>query len=223
MRISKGLISVVSMASAMLLLCSCTVYDLGLSEGQIEKVISQIENEAQLSSAAASSSENAEAPSSVAAASFSVASKETGGNSNSDNTAEESEISDNDNALINPDIFEREPVPEEPALPETNFTNIHKITNLDELNQFANAVMCGHSYAGEQVTLEADIDLAGIEWTPIGVRGRAFKGEFIGNGHTISNLTITSLTDKMTDARGYEACVGFFGYAEDAVIRGITL
>ena len=57
MRISKGLISVVSMASAMLLLCSCTVYDLGLSEGQIEKVISQIENEAQLSSAAASSSE----------------------------------------------------------------------------------------------------------------------------------------------------------------------
>ena len=59
MRISKGLISVVSMASAMLLLCSCTVYDLGLSEGQIEKVISQIENEAQLSSAAASSSENA--------------------------------------------------------------------------------------------------------------------------------------------------------------------
>ena len=53
MRISKGLISVVSMASAMLLLCSCTVYDLGLSEGQIEKVISQIENEAQLSSAAA--------------------------------------------------------------------------------------------------------------------------------------------------------------------------
>ena len=223
MRISKGLISVVSMASAMLLLCSCTVYDLGLSEGQIEKVISQIENEAQLSSTAASSSENAEAPSSVAAASFSVASKETGGNSNSDNAAEENEISDNDNALINPDIFEREPVPEEPALPETNFTNIHKITNLDELNQFANAVMCGHSYAGEQVTLEADIDLAGIEWTPIGVRGRAFKGEFIGNGHTISNLTITALTDKMTDARGYEACVGFFGYAEDAVIRGITL
>lgn len=55
MRISKGLISVVSMASAMLLLCSCTVYDLGLSEGQIEKVISQIENEAQLSSEAASS------------------------------------------------------------------------------------------------------------------------------------------------------------------------
>ena len=83
--------------------------------------------------------------------------------------------------------------------------------------------MCGHSYAGKQVTLEADIDLAGIEWTPIGVRGRAFKGEFIGNGHTISNLTVTALTDKMTDARGYEACVGFFGYAEDAVIRGITL
>ena len=223
MRISKGLISVVSMASAMLLLCSCTVYDLGLSEGQIEKVISQIENEAQLSSEAASSEKNAEAPSSVAAASFSEAPKETGGNSNSENTAEESEISDNDNALINPDIFEREPVPEEPALPETGFTNIHKITNADDLNQFANAVMCGHSYAGEQVTLEADIDLAGIEWTPIGVRGRAFKGEFIGNGHTISNLTITSLTDKMTDARGYEACVGFFGYAEDAVIRGITL
>ena len=223
MRISKGLIAVVSMALAMLLLCSCTVNDLGLSEGQAEKVVSQIASEAQLSSTAASSDEKAEAPSSVAAASSSEASKKNGSNGNSDKAAEKNNISDNDNALINPNIFKREPVPEEPAPPETGFTNIHKITNSDELNQFADAVMSGHSYAGEQVTLEADIDLAGIEWTPIGVRGRAFKGEFIGNGHTISNLTVTSLTDKMTDARGYEACVGFFGYAEDAVIKGITL
>lgn len=223
MRVSKSFMSVISMALVVFFLSSCSPYDFGLSDGEIEKVIPEFANEAQFSSVTASSEENAEAPSSVAAASFSEAPKETGGNSNSENTAEENEISDNDNALINPDIFEREPVPEEPALPETNFTNIHKITNLDELNQFANAVMCGHSYAGEQVTLEADIDLAGIEWTPIGVRGKAFKGEFIGNGHTISNLTVTALTDKMTDAAGYEACVGFFGYAEDAVIRGITL
>ena len=109
MRVSKSFMSVISMALVVFFLCSCTAYDLGLSEGQIEKVISQIENEAQLSSAAASSSEKAESPSSVAAASFSEASKETGGNSNSENTAEENEISDNDNALINPDIFEREP------------------------------------------------------------------------------------------------------------------
>ena len=53
MRISKGLISVVSMASAMLLLCSCTVYDLGLSDGEIEKVISEFAKEAQFSSVTA--------------------------------------------------------------------------------------------------------------------------------------------------------------------------
>ena len=41
--------------------------------------------------------------------------------------------------------------------------------------------------------LGADIDLSGIEWTPIGKLDAStdFKGEFNGDGKTISNLTMT--------------------------------
>ena len=223
MRVSKSFMSVISMAMVVFLLCSCSPYDFGLSDGEIEKVISEFAKEAQLSSVTASNAEKTKASSSVSSVGSSKVSEDNSDSIDSNETIDENEAFENDCGLIKSNIFDRETIPEEPALPETNFINIHKITNLDELNQFANAVMCGHSYAGEEVTLEADIDLAGIEWTPIGVRGKAFKGEFIGNGHTISNLTVTALTDKMTDAAGYEACVGFFGYAEDAVIRGITL
>ena len=40
--------------------------------------------------------------------------------------------------------------------------------------------------------LDADIDLSGTEWTPIA----SLEGRLIGNGHTIKNLTITSLSGK---------------------------
>lgn len=43
------------------------------------------------------------------------------------------------------------------------------------------------------ITLTANIDLGGKEWTTIGVgETYRFKGTFDGNGYTISNLTITS-------------------------------
>ena len=39
--------------------------------------------------------------------------------------------------------------------------------------------------------LGADLDLSGIDWTPIGQDGNsAFTGTLYGNGHTISNLTV---------------------------------
>ena len=40
--------------------------------------------------------------------------------------------------------------------------------------------------------LDSDIDLSGSEWTPIA----SLDGQLIGNGHTIKNLTITSLKGK---------------------------
>lgn len=50
--------------------------------------------------------------------------------------------------------------------------------------------------------LFADFDLKGAEWTPVGTINAPFDGEFIGQGHTISNFTVTKSTDT----------VGFFGY-----------
>ncbi|MCQ2399022.1 MAG: hypothetical protein MJ072_00775, partial [Clostridia bacterium] len=45
-------------------------------------------------------------------------------------------------------------------------TNV--INSKEELVMFANAVNAGNTYEGKTVKLGADIDLAGIEWTPIG-------------------------------------------------------
>lgn len=42
--------------------------------------------------------------------------------------------------------------------------------------------------------LQADIDLSNIEWTPIGVDGKEFAGDFDGNNKSITNLTITDAT-----------------------------
>ena len=49
------------------------------------------------------------------------------------------------------------------------------------------------NFENKTVKLGADIDLSGIEWTPIGKldAGTDFKGEFNGDGKTISNLTMT--------------------------------
>jgi hypothetical protein len=43
--------------------------------------------------------------------------------------------------------------------------------------------------------LTADIDLSGLEWTPLGSASQPYLGIFDGNGHTISNLTITQQND----------------------------
>lgn len=73
--------------------------------------------------------------------------------------------------------------------------------------------------------LTADIDLGGVEWTPIGAfladdgeempdAAYAFTGSFDGNGHTISNYTINQ-------PDGW--AVGLFGCVSEAVIQDLTV
>lgn len=71
------------------------------------------------------------------------------------------------------------------------------------------------SFAGKTVKLSRNIDLRGVEWTPIGKTSEtAFKGTFDGGNNRISNLTIVS----DTESAGY---TGFFGYINGAVVRNI--
>ncbi|MBO5481515.1 MAG: hypothetical protein J6A63_10050 [Clostridia bacterium] len=65
----------------------------------------------------------------------------------------------------------------------------------------------GHSFAGETITLVNDIDLDGVKWSPIGTEV-PFAGTFDGNGHTVSNLTVTDMEN-----------AGFF----DLVTSGATV
>lgn len=58
--------------------------------------------------------------------------------------------------------------------------------------------MAEHASEGATFELMADIDLKGIDWAPVA----NFKGNFNGNGHTISNVLITQTVGEN---------VGFFG------------
>jgi len=55
-----------------------------------------------------------------------------------------------------------------------------------------NSIGCFPSQWDKYYRLVADVNLVGIEYTTIGVGGKAFSGVLDGNGHTISNFTYQS-------------------------------
>lgn len=68
------------------------------------------------------------------------------------------------------------------------------ISTADDLFDFAAAVNAGDDFLGSVVRLGTDIDLEGVEWTPIGsyAARRSFAGDFDGDGHAIRGLSISS-------------------------------
>lgn len=63
-------------------------------------------------------------------------------------------------------------------------------------------------------TLNADLDLTGENWAPLGTDSAPFTGTFDGNGHVIKNLTYNS-----SEANK----IGLFGVAKDATIKNLGL
>lgn len=61
--------------------------------------------------------------------------------------------------------------------------------------------------------LKNDIDLAGIEWTPIGSTLRPYSGTFDGKGFCIENFKITASHEY----------TGLFGYAKNATIKNLEI
>ena len=101
------------------------------------------------------------------------------------------------------------------------------ITTVDELLQFAKAVDNGEydDKTDSVVSLDADLDLTGVAWTPIGSVFAAdgtllhyFSGKFYGNGHTISNLDFSENYGKAE-----YPVFGFFSVAYGAEISGLTI
>ena len=94
------------------------------------------------------------------------------------------------------------------------------ITTVNELLQFAKAVDQGEydNKTDAVVSLDADLDLTGVEWTPIGGDGHYFSGKFYGNGHTISNLDFSENYGKTA----YPS-FGFFSEVYGAEISGLTI
>ena len=106
-------------------------------------------------------------------------------------------------------------------------SNKISITTVDELLQFAKAVDNGEydNKTDAVVSLDADLDLTGVAWKPIGSvfdgDGNLlhyFSGKFYGNGHTISNLDFSENYGKAE-----YPVFGFFSVAYGAEISGLTI
>ena len=106
-------------------------------------------------------------------------------------------------------------------------SNKTSITTVDELLQFAAAVDNGEydDKTDAVVSLDADLDLTGVAWKPIGSVFAAdgtllhyFSGKFYGNGHTISNLDFSENYGK-TEYPSF----GFFSEVYGAEISGLTI
>ncbi|MCD8306634.1 MAG: hypothetical protein LUD51_00155 [Clostridia bacterium] len=120
-----------------------------------------------------------------------------------------------------------------PATEEDGVTT-YSVDTAEELANIA-AYVNGAASAGEDasmsnavIKLTDDIDLAGVEWTPIGSATLgddgyidtdedsdpeyAFSGTFDGQGYTISNLRVDS-----------DSCAGLFGYLKDGTVKDLNI
>ena len=71
------------------------------------------------------------------------------------------------------------------------------------------------TFVGKTFVMTDDIDLTGINWTPIGINNKiCFKGTFDGQDHTISNLSV---------AVEGTASAGLFANGAGATIKNLTL
>lgn len=92
--------------------------------------------------------------------------------------------------------------------PDEDITYIYTATDLILFEKSVNNG--GNGYSGKTVKLMDNVDLAGIEWNPVGQTGSTqFQGTFDGNGYTISNMTVNNPSESTNVSSG------FFGWLEN--------
>ncbi len=105
----------------------------------------------------------------------------------------------------------------------TELTEDMVIRNKEEMEEFRNKVNEGRTFESKTVRLLNDIDLIGgtqNQWIPIGNYSEntklIFKGTFDGQGHSISNIFVTTNSKNL----GYQ---GLFGIIQNATIRNLYI
>lgn len=95
---------------------------------------------------------------------------------------------------------------------------VYELENRDALYWFANEVNVNkNEFRGETVKLMTSINLAGKEWTPIGVEAGErysglFYGTFDGNGKAVTNFTVNQ-----------PEFAGFFGRLHNATVKNLSI
>ena len=98
--------------------------------------------------------------------------------------------------------------------------NTYTVYTADGLMAWAEAAQGNLSL---NCTLTHDIDLSGTEWEPVGDRNNVYTGTFDGNGHTISNLTITKKNLSFGDDCGMFGRVGTNATIQDLTLEDVRL
>ena len=74
----------------------------------------------------------------------------------------------------------------------TGADEVLEIETAQDLCDFSASVNNGKTFKNKTVQLVNDIDMSGVEFTPIGTNSNAFDGVFDGNGKVIKNLSVTN-------------------------------
>ena len=85
---------------------------------------------------------------------------------------------------------------------------------VEKLETFADEVNAGETYSGKTIVLTNDLDLAGVDWTPIGNATNNFQGTFDGQNNTISNLVVNG---------GTNSNQGLFGMTTNGTVKNIKI
>ena len=97
-------------------------------------------------------------------------------------------------------------------------TKTYTVYNADGLMNIAELVNGGKTDIN--ITLTADIDLTGKDWTPIGTDyDNSYKGTFDGGGHTITGLTFTT-NDEFAGLFGW---LNRAGTVKNVVMEGVQI
>ncbi len=100
-------------------------------------------------------------------------------------------------------------------------TNPYVIKTAAELVYFSEKINEGKMNSGVHFALGADIDMTGVEFSPIGNGSHRFSSCFDGRGFTISNLTPKLIYEDSGNNANYSC--GFFGIVGNAQIKNLRL
>ena len=79
------------------------------------------------------------------------------------------------------------------------------------------AYMAEHNDWGVNAIVTADFSMEGVDWEPVGTKDNPYTGTFEGDGHTISNLSVSG-------SREYSGIFGYFnGEAKDLALESATI
>ena len=96
--------------------------------------------------------------------------------------------------------------------------NTYEVYNAEGLKNIASLVNSGAT--GINITLDTDLDLTDMEWTPIGAGdNNKYTGTFDGNGKTITGLTVTG----SNDYAGLFGYIGSGGTVKNVVLEDVQI